>query len=213
MKISIRKIGNTDTVHVEGYVNAVERESRELPPSMAPEGKTDKPFYEVVHAGVFTESMHREPDVGFMFNHSRWLGSSGGGDIKLTEDSIGLYCSADITDPEVVSAARAGKLRGWSFGFTHEVDDWKDGEDGKRRRYLSKLDLREVSILTETPAYIATTVSVRGDSTDTVTVQYREYPEEVTTAEEPAANDNNNNTNTARAYRNLYELLRLKGEM
>lgn len=211
MKISIRKIGNTDTVHIEGYVNAVERESRELPPSMAPEGKTDKPFYEVVHAGVFTEAMHREPDVGFMFNHQRWLGSSGGGEIKLKEDSIGLYCSADITDNEVVTAARAGKLRGWSFGFTNEVDDWKDGEDGKRRRYLSKLDLREVSILTETPAYIATTVSVRGDSTDTVTVQYREYPEEVTTAEEPAANDNNNNT--ARAYRNLYELLRLKGEM
>ena len=213
MKISIRKIGDTDTVHLEGYVNAVERESRELPPNMAPEGKTDKPFYEVVHAGVFTESMHREPDVGFMFNHSRWLGSAGGGEIKLREDSIGLYCSADTSDPEVVAAARAGKLRGWSFGFAHEVDDWKDGEDGKRRRYLSRLDLREVSILTETPAYIATTVSVRGDSTDTVTVQYREYPEEVTTAEEPAANDNNNNTNTARAYRNLYELLRLKGEM
>ena len=67
--------------------------------------------------------------------------------------------------------------------------------------------------MTDTPAYIATTVSVRGDSIDTVTVQYREYDEEVTTAEEPAANDNNNNTNTARAYRNLYELLRLKGEM
>ena len=212
MKISIRIIGNTDTVHIEGYVNAVERESRELPPSMAPEGKTDKPFYEVVHAGVFAESMRREPNVGFMFNHSRWLGSAGGGEIKLKEDNIGLYCSADITDHEVVAAARAGKLRGWSFGFANERDDWKDGEDGKRRRYLSKLDLREVSILTETPAYIATTVSVRGDSTDTITVQYREYPEEVTTAEEPAANDNSN-TNTARAYRNLYELLKLKGEM
>lgn len=212
MKISIRKIGNTDTVHLEGYVNAVERESRELPPNMAPEGKTDKPFYEVVHAGVFTESMRREPNVGFMFNHSRWLGSSGGGDIKLTEDNIGLYCSADITDHEVVTAARAGKLRGWSFGFANEVDDWKDGEDGKRRRYLSKLDLREVSILTETPAYIATTVSVRGDSIDTVTVQYREFDEEVTTAEEPAANDNTVNK-SARAYRNLYELLKLKGEM
>ena len=47
MKISIRKIGDTDTVHLEGYVNAVERESRELPPNMAPEGKTDKPFYEL----------------------------------------------------------------------------------------------------------------------------------------------------------------------
>lgn len=212
MKISIRKCGGKDTVHLEGYVNAVERESRELPPNMAPEGRTDKPFYEVVHAGVFSESMHREPDVGFMFNHQRWLGSAGGGEINLKEDSIGLFCSADTSDPEVVTAARAGKLRGWSFGFANETDAWKDGEDGKRRRYLSKLDLREVSILTETPAYIATTVSVRGDSTDTVTVQYREYAEEVTTAEEPAANDNNN-TNTARAYRNLYELLRLKGEM
>lgn len=208
MKISIRKIGNTDTVHLEGYVNAVERESRELPPVMAPYGATDKPFFEIVRAGVFKKALQENPNVGFMFNHEQTLMDK----LQLNEDAIGLYAEAETSEPAVVSAAKAGRLRGWSFGFDNEQDEWKDGEDGKRRRYLTSLHLREVSILTETPAYVATTISVRSDGAEPITVQYRASNEELTTAEEPAANDNNN-TNTARAYRNLYELLRMKGEM
>ena len=56
MKVSIRKLNGKETVHLCGYVNAVERESRELPPVMAPYGATDKPFFEIVRAGVFNWS-------------------------------------------------------------------------------------------------------------------------------------------------------------
>lgn len=208
MNVSIRKLNGKDTVHLCGYVNAVERESRELPPVMAPYGATDKPFFEIVRAGVFTKALHENPNVGFMFNHEQVLPDK----LQLNEDAIGLYAEAETSEPAVVSAAKAGKLRGWSFGFDNERDEWKDCDDGKRRRYLTSLHLREVSILTETPAYVATTVSVRSDGAEPVTVQYRSSDEEVTTAEGSAVNDNNN-TNTARAYHNLYELLRLKGEM
>ena len=207
MKVSIRKLNGKETVHLCGYVNAVERESRELPPVMAPYGATDKPFFEIVRAGVFTKALHENPKVGFMFNHKQVLPDK----LQLKEDAIGLYAEAETSEPAVVSAAKAGKLRGWSFGFDNEQDEWKDCDDGKRRRYLTGLHLREVSILTETPAYVATTVSVRSDGAEPVTVQYRASDEEVTTAEEPAANDNN--TNAARVYHNLYELLKLKGEM
>lgn len=169
MKIEVRNLHGQSVVHLSGYVNAVERESRELPPCMAPYGATDKPFYEVVRAGVFDAALRSDPQVGFMFNHKTNLTGS----IKLCEDNIGLYAEAETAEPEVVKAAHAGKLRGWSFGFDDESDEWKDGEDGKRRRYLTGLHLREVSILTETPAYIATSVSVRSEDAATVTMQYR----------------------------------------
>lgn len=185
MKLQIRTCPKTgkESVHLEGYVNAVERESRLLPPSMAPAGKTEEPFYEVVKTGAFASSLQQRPNVGLMLNHRDYIGSVGAGDIILQEDAIGLHAEADVTAEPVVLAAKQGKLRGWSFGFADETDTWETGADGVPRRYLSAFDLREVSVLTETPAYIATTVSVRDDATDTVTVQYREYIEPVENAE------------------------------
>lgn len=61
MKIEVRKLKGQSTVHLSGYVNAVERESRELPPCTEPCGMTDKPFYEIVKAGVFDASLKDDP--------------------------------------------------------------------------------------------------------------------------------------------------------
>ena len=42
-------------------------------------------------------------------------------------------------------------------------DDWKTTEDGMRIRTLEDIDLAEVSILDMTPAYIATSIEMRGE--------------------------------------------------
>ena len=52
-----------------------------------------------------------------------------------------------------------GKLTGWSFGFKCKKDSWNDtGEI----RTLEEIELDEVSILTKTPAYTATSIELRG---------------------------------------------------
>lgn len=68
-----------------------------------------------------------------------------------------------MTDEEVIAAADRKELRGWSFGFVKQKDHWKVDEEDTRRRFVDELELREVSILDKTPAYIATSIETRED--------------------------------------------------
>lgn len=156
MQVEIR----ADKVILEGYVNAVERDSRVLPPSMA-RGAAG-PFVERVRAGTFQRALERGENVELRFNHRRAVGSTAGGELRLYEDAVGLRARAEVADAEVVKAAKSGELTGWSFGFQTIRDEWEEAGD-VRRRTLEEVELREVSILTQCPAYIATTVEVRGE--------------------------------------------------
>ena len=160
MKIEIRSA--TEAV-ISGYVNAVERDSRVLPRQMCP-GATGN-FVERVKAGTFAKAIARGHPIEVRFNHGRTLGTTENGSLLLKEDNIGLYAEATVHDPEVIRSARNRKLRGWSFGFTKITDDWEDAGEGIQRRTLSDIDLGEVSILTECPAYIGTSIEMRGEST------------------------------------------------
>lgn len=153
MKIKIR----SDSVEISGYVNAVERLSKPLWSRIGE-------FVERICAGAFKKALSRANDVHILLNHdwTRDLGSIKKGNLELEEDSIGLHARATITDPEVVEKARAGKLRGWSFGFNdREVENGI--EDGRLLRKVRDLDLREVSILDDrkTPAYAGTLITAR----------------------------------------------------
>lgn len=86
-------------------------------------------------------------------------------------DNIGLRAHAVVTDSEVIAAAEQKELRGWSFGFVKQKDHWKTDEEGTRRRFVDELELREVSILDKTPAYIATSIETRDD--DEILVEFR----------------------------------------
>ncbi len=163
MKVEIRSNG---TVHISGYVNAVERDSRVLPAGMAA-GATGN-FIERIRAGAFARSLHRRPDVRLMFNHERDIGGVSGKTLTLREDAIGLHADADISDPEVVAAAKSNRLTGWSFGFCGERSEWEECNNALRRRTITELDLLEVSVLTKTPAYIGTSIECRGDGSDCV---------------------------------------------
>lgn len=166
----------SDSVMIDGYVNAVERDSRVLPKSMCPDATG--PFVERVRAHVFERALGREPCVELRFNHKKRLGDTADGSITLYEDAIGLRATAKIVDPEVIERARNNELRGWSFGFKKLADSWETLEDKDyQRRYLEDLEIYEVSLLTACPAYIATTVELRGD--ETIVTEERTFDDEI----------------------------------
>ena len=151
MKVEIRNNG----VHLEGYVNVVGRESRTL-------RDLQGAFIEIIQPHAFEKSLHERSDVGLMLNHKRNLEPT---NFNLYEDNIGLRAFIDIDDPEVVELAEHNKLTGFSFGFVAKSDSWDDTKE-VRRRTIESLDLQEVSILSVTPAYIATSIEARdGDAT------------------------------------------------
>lgn len=172
MKIEVRDSGE---VHISGYVNAVERDSRILPPQMA-RGATS-PFVEKVSAGAFKRALTRNPETRAMLDHQRYID----GEIKLSEDSIGLHAELTTSDDEVRAAALSGRLRGWSFGFHGAVAEWEPYKDGIQRRTLKDFSLDEVSILTRTPAYFGTSVEVRSmdDENDPEICEIRAMDDEV----------------------------------
>lgn len=145
------EIRNADTAVISGYVNAVERESRVL------HRVGGLPFREVVKQGTFAKALKNGNAVNLMLNHERVICDTNSG-LELREDNIGLFAKAVISDKEVISAAKNGKLTGWSFGFKCKKDSWNDtGEI----RTLEEIELDEVSILTKTPAYTATSIELR----------------------------------------------------
>ena len=155
MKVSIR----ADSVLVEGYVNAIERNSK---PLMSRIGR----FIERICKGAFSSALDRADDVHCLLNHdwTRDLASTKQGNLELIEDNIGLYARACITDAEVVEKARNGDLVGWSFGF-QDRDVEQSIENGLPLRAVKDLDLYEVSILdrTKSPAYDGTLIMARSD--------------------------------------------------
>ncbi len=138
---------------ISGYVNAVERESRVL------HRVGGLPFREVVKQGTFKKALETGKPVSLMLNHERTICDTNSG-LELREDGIGLFAKAVISDKEIISAAENGKLTGWSFGFKCKKDSW-NGEV----RTLEEIELDEVSILTKTPAYTATSIECRDSDT------------------------------------------------
>ena len=158
MQINIRE----DSVEIEGYVNAVERNSK---PLMSRMGK----FIERIKAGAFTRALKRNDDVHVLFNHDwqRDLGSTKQGNLELTEDNIGLRAKCTITDKDVMEKAKRGDLVGWSFGF-YDRDVTNGVENGMLTREVNDLDLEEVSILdrSKVPAYDGTLIMARDKDSD-----------------------------------------------
>lgn len=163
MQVEIR--ADKKSVSVGGYVNVVGRDSRVLHDKQGP-------YIEQIMPGAFAKSLATGAPVELRWNHQKTLGSTKNkSELELREDNIGLRANAVVSDAEVIGAADRAELRGWSFGFVKRKDHWKTGEDGIRRRFVDELELREVSILDKTPAYIATSIETREDGD--VLVEFR----------------------------------------
>lgn len=156
MKITVRK----DKVIIDGYVNAVDRFSRPLF-----EGSLGR-FVEKILPNVFKKAIARATNIDVLLNHdeSRKLADTQSGTAKIVEDNVGLRATVEITDAEVIEKARAGKLRGWSFGFSEPVDETSTNQKtGILERIISSLTLHEVSIIDDRamPAYFGTSIETR----------------------------------------------------
>lgn len=179
MKISIRE----DKVVIEGYVNAVERNSKPL----TERGVT---FIERIAAGAFKRAIERADDIRLLLNHKakRDLGGIVDGNVELEEDNIGLRAKVEVSDPEVIEDARRGNLVGWSFGFMdRDVTQLRDEESGLPLRKVNDLDLFEVSLLnrSKSPAYVGTLVNVRDDGSETkLNISEDNISEEIETVDE-----------------------------
>src|SRR5690349_8893626 len=97
MRIEIR--GNQ--VLLDGYVNAVDKESRVLPIHRGA-------FVEKIVPKTFEKALAKTDDVELRFNHDekRRLGSMKDGNLQLYEDNIGLRAIATVSDDEVIQKAK-----------------------------------------------------------------------------------------------------------
>ncbi|WP_298034372.1 HK97 family phage prohead protease [uncultured Dysosmobacter sp.] len=163
MRVEIR--ADRKSIAVSGYVNVVGRDSRVLHDKQGP-------YVEQIMPGAFAKALASGSPVELRWNHQKTLGSTKNKDeLELREDNIGLRANAVVSDADVISAADRSELRGWSFGFVKRKDHWKTDEDGTRHRFVDEMELREVSLLDKTPAYIATSVETRDDGD--ILVEYR----------------------------------------
>lgn len=165
MNVNIRQ----DHVEIEGYVNAVERNSKPLKSRMGQ-------FIERICKGAFKNAIKRNEDIHILLNHdwNRDLGSTKQGNLELEEDNIGLKARAKITDEEIIEKARRGDLVGWSFGFS-DIDVENTVEHEMPVRAVKEMDLYEVSILDRAakPAYEGNLITARSENNE---IQYRSEP-------------------------------------
>ena len=147
-------------LHLSGYVNAVERDSRVI-------DTLDGRCVEQIAAGAFAKSLEDGHEVRMKLNHKRCIGSTTDGTIvTLREDNVGLYAQTVTDDEELRTLAAENRLTGWSFGFVKKDGSIEErGKDVPRRR-ITALDLTEISILSVTPAYYGNSVETREDTTD-----------------------------------------------
>ena len=157
LRIEIRN----DSVLLDGYVNAVARDSR---PMLDENGEK---FVEQISPKTFQRALEKNDDILCLLNHksSRVLGSTKQGNVELFEDNIGLRAICKITDSEVIEKARSGKLRGWSFGFEALKEHEESLSNGLKRRFVDEMNLAEVSIIDEhkIPCYVGTSIETRAE--------------------------------------------------
>lgn len=162
MRIEVRN----EKVIIDGYVNAVGRDSRPMI-----DRRSGEKFVEQMVPGVFKRALKSADNIKILLNHDkkREIGDTKT-NLKLFEDSIGLRAIAEITDAEVIKKAKEKKLRGWSFGFVEKKASEEDTNTGMKRRFVEELELKEVSLIDErkNPCYRGTSVYIRADEEEVV---------------------------------------------
>lgn len=157
MKVFVR----TASVTIEGYVNAVERNSKPL-------YERGVRFIERIASGAFQRAINRASSIKALLNHNKMheIGNTSDDSLELAEDNIGLRFKLVTSDPETVKDAKNGDLVGCSFGFREipgETSQMIDPETGLPLKKINNLELIEISLLNRkhTPAYQGTLVEVR----------------------------------------------------
>ncbi|MGU9032607.1 HK97 family phage prohead protease [Clostridium perfringens] len=143
MKLNFRSNG----LELEGYINVTERPSEIL------SDKDGQLFIEVVKRGCWKRALSSNKTIDLLYNHNpnRKIGDNKT-NLELMEDSIGLKFRALISDPDIITKAKEGKLKNCSFGFVPKRTS-KEFIGGIEHRNLYEIELYEVSLLDIPPAY------------------------------------------------------------
>ena len=180
LRIEIRN----DSVLLDGYVNAVARDSR---PMLDEKGEK---FVEQISPKTFQRAVEKSDDILCLLNHepSRKLGSTKEGNIELFEDNIGLRAICKITDSEVIKKAKENKLRGWSFGFEAVKEHEEQASENLKRRFVDDMNLFEVSIIDDRkiPCYIGTSIETRADKNSKIEYRGEEFQAKILNYEKQA---------------------------
>lgn len=181
MRIEVRA---DNTVHVSGYVNAVERESR---PVITPRGRMN----ELIEGGVFRKALEAKSNIGMTVDHDgAAVAKTSDGTLKLKEDAIGLYADATITDKKIAAEARAGHIKGWSFGMKCTADEVEERAGKLPLRRIKSMVLDHVTlVIKKTPVYSATSVELRAKEEESLELRAFGTEVELTAEEERAEID------------------------
>ena len=159
-EVEVRKAaeGEADARTITGYAAVFESDSR----NMGFIERLDKRCFD----GVIEKS-----DVVALYNHSEAPGVlarsvNGEGTLKLSVDDRGLRCEFEAPNTQLgndmLESVKRGDIRGMSFAFTTEKDNWEHDNEGNYKRTIVKVDrLYDVSLVV-TPAYDATSVETKG---------------------------------------------------
>lgn len=137
-------------------------------------------YVEKVARGVFRKSLAAGDDVPLLLAHDKHqlLGTTGSGNVKLSEDGKGLLVEAKLPDNYLGEYARsmieAGDLKGMSYGY--ELDPRRDtlitrSASSVFTRTIARIErLIDVSLTWE-PAYLQTTIELRSQGFVAVPLQ------------------------------------------
>lgn len=153
-----------DGLHISGYVNVPGRESR---PVLTPRGKV----IEVIEQRAFADAIGRAGSIQMLLDHdqSRVLASTKDGNLTVNEDAVGLRAESVVTDEEVITGAKQGRLKGWSFNMRNVKDEMEERAEGLPIRHVKAFDMDEITlVMNRTPIYSSTSIEVRADTEEEV---------------------------------------------
>ncbi len=157
MKVELRADG---VLHLSGYVNVTGKMSR---PVITGKGRK---VIEVIEERAFARALARAKNIVMTKDHDAGnvLCETGAGTLQLKEDAIGLHVDSDIRDEQTIAEARAGKLKGWSFGMCNIVDSIEERAARLPLRTVKDFDLDHITlVVNRTPVYAATSIEMRAD--------------------------------------------------
>lgn len=170
--MSNQRCGDRDYYEIDGYVNAVGRDSRIIKDE-------EKPYVENIYPGTFNKVLKRTNNVIANVNHSldKYVGSLRENNLELYEDSIGCYAKATPKKEEFDKVSDINKLVGWSLEFKPYPDaiEYETTSSGLQRRIIHDFDLDAVSIIDEhadgKPYYTGTSIKMRSESGRTILIR------------------------------------------
>lgn len=183
MKVELRADG---TLHVSGYVNVTGKMSR---PVITSKGQR---VIEVIEERSFHNALARAGNVKMTKDHNSnyMLAETRANTLTLHEDNIGLRAEAVITDETTIKEAKAGKVKGWSFGMRNIIDKIEERAEQLPIRRVTGFDLDHITlVVNKTPVYAATSVELRADE-ELEELEVRAFDDEVKLVDNQPKYDN-----------------------